>query len=83
MEICDFSVIRGIAPRRFDKFDFIPSQGASGGILLVWNSSIFTGEIVDKERFGITARFTSTQNNATWNLTAVYGPCSEPARSAS
>lgn len=77
----DSAFIRNFAPRRFDRFNFIPSIGASGGILLVWNSSTFNGVILDKERFGITAIFTSTHNAETWKLTAVYGPCSEPARS--
>jgi len=31
----DASYIRKFAPRRFDSFDFIPSVGASGGILVV------------------------------------------------
>jgi exonuclease III len=78
---CDNAFIRKLAPRRFDRFDFIPSVGASGGILLVWNSTVFTGSIVDKQRFGITASFTSNQNGQTWKLTSVYGPCIEPARS--
>lgn len=37
----DISCIRKFAPRRFDSFDFIPSVGASGGILVVRNSAIF------------------------------------------
>jgi hypothetical protein len=33
------SYIRKFAPRRFDCIDFIPSLGASGGILVLWNSA--------------------------------------------
>jgi hypothetical protein len=78
---CDSAFIRNFAPRHFDKFDFIPSIGTSGGILLVWNSSAFAGAVLDKQRFGITARFTSMHNSETWKLTAVYGLCIEPAHS--
>jgi exonuclease III len=55
----DSGFIRNFAPRRFDKFDFVPSVGASGGILLVWNSSVFDGTVLDKQRFGITMHFVS------------------------
>ena len=77
----DASYIRKFAPRRFDSFDFIPSVGASGGILVVWSSAVFRGNVLDKQRFGITLSFTSMQNNDVWKLTTVYGPCDEPARS--
>lgn len=33
-EVFDIQYIRKFAPRRFDKFDFSPSSGASGGILV-------------------------------------------------
>lgn len=56
-------------------------MGASGVILLVWNTSIFMSLIIDKQHFGITASFTATQNSGSWKLTAVYGPCIEPAQS--
>ena len=36
---------------------------------------------MDKQSFGLTLSFTSRHNLATWNLTTVYGPCHEPARS--
>jgi hypothetical protein len=44
----NMSVIRKLAPRRFDSFDFIPSMGASGGILIAWCSSLFTGWTLEK-----------------------------------
>jgi hypothetical protein len=77
----DSGFIRNFAPRRFDKFDFVPSVGASGGILLVWNSSVFDGTVLDKQRFGITMHFVSIHSGQSWKLTSVYGPCTEPARS--
>jgi hypothetical protein len=32
--------------KRFARFAFSPSIGASGGIIVLWNSSIFTGTIL-------------------------------------
>lgn len=77
----DQAFVRKFAPRRFDHFDFVPSVGASGGILVGWNSSHFTGQVLDKQPFGITIYFTSTQNMDIRHLTTVYGPCCDPARS--
>ena len=81
MQHIDMQFLRKFTPRRFDKYDFIPSSGASGGILCIWNSAVFVGTTVDKQSFGLTISFTSQHNLATWNLTIVYGPCLEPARS--
>ena len=36
----DHSFIRTFYPKRFDRFVFSPSVGASGGIIVLWNSSI-------------------------------------------
>jgi hypothetical protein len=44
----DMQLVRKFAPRRFDKFDFVPSAGASGGILVLWNSSLFQGTTLNK-----------------------------------
>jgi exonuclease III len=76
----DLSSIRKFAPRRFDSFDFIPSNGASGGILVVWNGSVFQGTTLDKLSFGLTISFTSLHNAEVWKLSTVYGPCTEPER---
>lgn len=78
-ELFDMSYISKFAPHRFDCFDFIPSLGASGGILVLWNSAVFLGTVVDKQRFGMTVNFSSAHNNDDWKLTTVYGPCEEPA----
>ena len=77
----DASYIRNFAPRRLDNFDFIPSIGSSGGMLILWNSSIFTGVVLEKKQFALTISFTSVQNQEVWKLSSVYGPCSEPDRS--
>ena len=62
-------------PERFDNFAYAPSVRASGGILILWNSSIFSGRLIDTKSFGIIMEFTFVHNNATWNLVNVYGPC--------
>ena len=39
----DSRAIKSFCPKRFDSFAFSPSLGASGGILVVWNSSSLMG----------------------------------------
>jgi hypothetical protein len=43
----DHKFLRKFCPKRFDTFAFSPSMGASGGILVVWNSSVFSGELLE------------------------------------
>src|SRR4051812_15162084 len=75
---CEFfyhRFIRKFSPKCFDTFAYAPSVGASGGILMLWNSGLFVGDLVEIHRFGITVQFTSTHNSETWALTTVYDPC--------
>lgn len=52
-------------PRRFDCFDYCPLEGASGGILVAWNSNFFYRVTIDKQFFAVNMAFTSTFNQAT------------------
>jgi len=37
----DSQYIRNFCPEHIDSFDFLPSNGASGGCIILWNSSKF------------------------------------------
>ena len=76
----DHSFIRKIAPKRYDKFAYAPSEGASGVILMGWNSSLLEGEVIHNLRFAVTVKFTSKHDKSVWFLTTVCGPCSGPER---
>ena len=79
-ESFDLVFIKSFCPKRFDKFVFAPSIGASGGILTVWNSSVFVGTPWHVESFAVGVSFVSTQSNDSWNLVNVYGPCTGQRR---
>jgi hypothetical protein len=53
----------------------VPSNGASGGLLVAWNDNQFKGEVVFASPFALSMHFTACQNNKSWYLTTVYGPC--------
>ena len=74
-ESFDRKFIKSCCPKQFDNFAFSPSVGASGGILVVWNSKIFQGILVQSERFGLIISFSSAHTGQKWTLVVVYGPC--------
>jgi exonuclease III len=74
-EYIDHKLIRKFCPKRFDCFVYSPSVGASGGILILWNSSAFDGSLLELQRFGIRMCFTSVHNGESFTLVSVYGPC--------
>jgi hypothetical protein len=41
-EVIDHKLIRKCCPERFDRFVYSPYGGASGGILVLWNSAVFS-----------------------------------------
>jgi hypothetical protein len=55
----DHSFIRSFCPKRFDRFAFSPSICASGGIIVLWNSSIFNGEVLEIHRSAVRIKFSS------------------------
>jgi exonuclease III len=59
----DHSFIRSFCPKIFDRFAFSPSIGASGGIIVLWNISIFNGSVLEIHRSAIRIQFSSTYNN--------------------
>jgi hypothetical protein len=49
--------------------------GASGGIVILWNSDVFSGAITQIKSYGIVINMTSLHNGESWTLVSVYGPC--------
>ena len=41
-EFIDQRFLRKFSPKRFDKFFYSPSVGASRGIIVMWNSAMFS-----------------------------------------
>lgn len=55
-------------------YDYVPSFGVVGGILLGWNRDEWTIADVHKESFFISARLTRAGSPVPWWITVVYGP---------
>ena len=50
---CPRALIKSICPAGFDQFIESPSRGASGGILVVWRSDVFSGDLVEVNLMGL------------------------------
>lgn len=74
-ELLDSVFIKKFCPSSFDKFEFLPSQGASGGLVTIWKSAMFEGHMVFSNEYAISIKFTSYLDDCEWILTNVYGPC--------
>ena len=79
-EAFDLQYTKKFAPKRFDKVDYCPSMGASGGILVCWASSYFSASVLEKHHFAMKLAVTSAHNLDVWTLVVAYGPCRQPAR---
>ena len=71
----DNQFLRKFCPHGFDSFEFLPSNGASGGLITSWKSSAFSGQLIFQNSFAITVRLTAKHNRDTWLQTNIYGPC--------
>jgi endonuclease/exonuclease/phosphatase family metal-dependent hydrolase len=67
--------IKNLCPKKFSNFLFLPSVGASGGVLTAWNGSLFKGELAFQNEFSLSVKFMSKLSQDEWLLTNIYGPC--------
>jgi hypothetical protein len=74
------SYIRNFCAYDLDSFDYIPSIGASGGMIIIWKSSKFNGHTVFHNSYAMSIEFVSTISGATWVLTNIYAPSSSEGK---
>ena len=55
----DFRYLKNFCPKRINYFDFLPLVGASGGLLIAWNGTIFEGESLFHNDFSLSIRLIS------------------------
>ena len=59
---------------------YVPSVGASAGIVVIWNSSFFEGWLIEENPYGVYVEFYSKHTYEVWTLLSFYGPCQGQAR---
>jgi len=71
--ICN-NVAVEIVGASFD-YDFVPADGAAGGIMLAWARDCWSVDSLHRGRFSLTARFSSRAPlGQPWWISVVYGP---------
>jgi len=79
-ETFDLQFLRKFCPKSFDAFEFLPSVGASGGVITIWKSHLFDGSLIFSNDYGISVEFTSKHNAIEWVLTNIYAPCTSAGK---
>jgi exonuclease III len=74
-EFFDNNYVNFFCPGRIDNFEFIPSLGASGGSIIVWNGSKFSGSLAFQNEFSQYFELTCLLTGEQWFLTNIYVPC--------
>jgi exonuclease III len=80
IENFDTNFIEQFYPSTFDRFEFIPSVGASGGTIMIWKSSKFNGQVISQNDYAMSIEFESKISRAVWVLTNVYAPCTPESK---
>lgn len=79
LDSCSDSLILEICGAGFDYF-FKPATHTCGGILLAWKMDTWSVTNPMIRSYSLTAKVTLIHREATWWLTSVYGPQSDPEK---
>jgi exonuclease III len=79
-ETVDLQFLRQFCPRNFDSFAFVPSMGRSGGIITIWDISVFIGHEVFHSQSALSVELHATKSDASWTFTNIYAPCQDDDR---
>jgi len=78
----DSAYLRKFCPRQLDCFALSPSAGASGGLLVIWNSNLYSGDIIQRNSYAVTVKLTSLVDNSCFHLSNIYGPAHSSSKLA-
>lgn len=79
-EDIDTDFMKNFSTAMLDKFEYLPSVGASGGSLIAWSSVNFSGDIIFQNSYAQSIEFTAKASADQWVLTNIYAPCSSEGR---
>ena len=73
-------LVGSLGARRFLDWGAINAVGASGGLVVFWDSRVLTLKGLEKGNFTISCRFKNLNDNFVWVFTGIYGPTENTIR---
>ena len=80
-DVFDQYYLRNFSHRRFNQYAYTPSVGLSGGLITIWNGSLFSGTIISQSSFQITVKLLCNLSGHIFYVSNIYGPCQNENRS--
>uniref|UniRef100_A0A2N9HB65 Reverse transcriptase domain-containing protein n=1 Tax=Fagus sylvatica TaxID=28930 RepID=A0A2N9HB65_FAGSY len=74
LESISRSVVQSLWSNRFADWKYLESEGASGGVLIMWDKRVAEVQDCVKGQFSISCRFKNVQEQFEWAFSRVYGP---------
>lgn len=65
---------------RWMRCGFREAEGSKGGIIMLWDSRVWTGNLIAKGSYSIFYNFVAAQHSFSWNFTCLYAPHTRPER---
>ncbi|WMV44670.1 hypothetical protein MTR67_038055 [Solanum verrucosum] len=73
-------IVKDLWANRKVKYAQLEARGTRGGIIILWDSSIWEGEVCEVGAYNITCKFTGKAQDLGWHLSGVYAPNSRQER---
>ena len=73
-EAFDQYYLRNFSHGRFNQFAYNPSVGQSGGLITIWNGSLFSGSVVSQSSFQITVKLLCNLSGNFFMSAILMGP---------
>ncbi|WMV46022.1 hypothetical protein MTR67_039407 [Solanum verrucosum] len=67
-------IIKDLWSNRWVKYVQLEANGTRGGIILMWNSRLWDGEICETGTYCITCKFVGKTRDFSWHMIGVYAP---------
>lgn len=68
------AIIKELWPNRWGKYVQLEASGTRGGIIILWDSRVWEGEISSLGSYSITCKFSGKTQELNWHLFSVYAP---------
>ncbi|WMV37865.1 hypothetical protein MTR67_031250 [Solanum verrucosum] len=68
------NLVKDLWANRGVRFCQLEASGTRGGVLILWDEKVWTGEVSSLGAYSLTCKFTGKNRDFTWCLTGIYAP---------